>query len=335
MNTPRPVRTSLLTVLLLSLATAALAQEALRTVEFYSPAVDRTMKYNIVLPTEYESSNERYPVLYLLHGLTQNYTAWGGQGVPVYTGLFNDLIVVMPDVGNSWYINYAESAGGQKNNWEDHIVQDVVGHVDANYRTIARREGRAMTGLSMGGYGGLTMGLRNPEMFISIGSTSGAISYARDAARRLRGEAPPRRGGAAPQRTAEEQAAREARRNTPNPRIGIEGFSSQAERSQEGRPFVTAEDADAYDPFKLIHQVSAEQLPHIYLDSGTEDRLIGVARELAMVMFENDIPFDFMQMPGGHNGTYWTQSIGHIMSIQYEVMRRALGERPARAPRNR
>ncbi len=335
MANPRVVRNSLLTALLLSLATVALAQGQLSTVEFRSPAVDRTMKYNIVLPAEYNSSNERYPVLYLLHGLRQNYTAWGGQGVPDYAEVFDDLIVVMPDVGNSWYINYAENAGGQKNNWEDHIIQDVIGHVDGNYRTIARREGRAITGLSMGGFGGLSLGLRHPEMFVSIGSTSGAISYARDAARRLRGDGQPRRGGAAPQRSAEEQAAREVRRNTPNPRIGIEGFSSQAERSQEGRPFVTAEQADAYDPFVLIHQVSAEQLPHIYLDSGTEDGLIRVAREFALVLFENDIPFDFMQMPGAHNGAYWTQSVGHIMSIQYEVMRRALGERPAREPRNR
>ena len=335
MINPRVVRNSLLTALLLSLAAVTLAQAQLSTVEFHSPAVDRTMKYNIVLPAEYESSNERYPVLYLLHGLTGNYTNWGGQGVPAYTEVFDDLIVVMPDVGNSWYINYAENAGGQKNNWEDHIIQDVIGHVDGNYRTIARREGRAITGLSMGGFGGLSLGLRHPEMFVSIGSTSGAISYARDAARRLRGDGQPRRARGATQRTPEEQAAREARRNTPNPRIGIEGFSSQAERSQEGRPFVTAEDADAYDPFVLIHQVSAEQLPHIYLDSGTEDGLIRVARELALVLFENDIPFDFMQMPGAHNGAYWTQSVGHIMSIQYEVMRRALGERPARAPRNR
>ena len=335
MNTPRPVHSSLLTVLFLSLATAALAQEQLSTIEFYSPAVDRTMKYNIVLPAEYDRSDERYPVLYLLHGLTQNYTAWGGQGVPAYTGLFGDLIVVMPDVGNSWYINYAESGGGQRNNWEDHIIQDVIGHVDGNYRSIARKEGRAITGLSMGGFGGLSLGLRHPEMFISIGSTSGAISYARDAARRLRGEGQPRRAGAAPQLSPEQQADRDERNRRPNPRIGIEGFSSQAERTQEGRPFVTAEDADAYDPFVLIHQVSAEQLPHIYLDSGTEDRLIGVAREFAMVLFENDIPFDFMQMPGAHNGEYWTQSVGHIMSIQYEVMRRALGERPSRPPRNR
>jgi len=311
-NTPRPVRTSFLTVLLLSLATTVLAQEQVRTIEFYSPAVDRTMSYNIVLPPDYESSDERYPVLYLLHGLTQSYTAWANQGVPVYAGLFDDLIVVMPDGFNSWYINYAESGGGQTNNWEDHIVQDVVGHVDGNYRTIARREGRAITGLSMGGYGGLTLGLRNPDMFVSIGSTSGAISYGRDEARRLRAGQPPRTGGAIRQRAA-----------------------SQTERNPEGQQFLTAEDADAYDPFVLIHQVPAEQLPHIYLDSGTEDGLIRPAREFALILFENDIPFDFMQMPGGHNGAYWTQSVGHIMSIQYEVMRRALGERPARQPRTR
>ena len=328
MITPRTVRTSLLAVVLLSLASVALAQEPVRTVEFYSPAVDRTMKYNIVLPAEYDSSDERFPVLYLLHGLTQNYTAWSRLGTPVYAGLFSDLIVVMPDGGNSWYVNFAESGGGQRNDWEDHIVQDIVGHVDGHYRTIARREGRAIAGLSMGGYGSLTLGLRHPEMFISIGSTSGAISYGRDAARRARGEMQPRRAGA--QRTPEEQAARDEARRRPNPRIGIEGFSSQVERTPEGRPFVTAEDADAYDPFVLIHQVPSEQLPHIYLDSGTEDRLIQVAREFAQVLFENDIPFDFMQMPGAHNSTYWTQSIGHIMSIQYEVMRRALGERPVR-----
>ena len=327
MNTARPVRTSLMTVLLLSLATAALAQEQVRTIEFYSPAVDRTMKYNIVLPGKYDSSDERYPVLYLLHGLTQNYTAWGGLGTPVYAGLFSDLIVVMPDGGNSWYINYAESGGGQRNNWEDHIIEDIIGHVDGHYRTIARREGRAIAGLSMGGYGSLTLGLRHPEMFISIGSTSGALSHGRDAARRLRGEGEPGRAGRG--RTPEEQATRDERARRPNPRIGIEGFSSQAERNPAGQAFVTAEDADAYDPFTLIHQVPHEQLPHIYLDSGTEDGLIQPAREFVRVLFENDIPFDFMQMPGGHNGTYWTQSIGHIMSVQYEVMRRALGERPS------
>ena len=115
----------------------------LETVKFFSPAVGRTMHYNILLPRGYESSSQRYPVLYLLHGLGQNYTTWGlANGSPFYAGLYDDLIVVMPDVGNSWYVNWAESEGGQRNNWEDHIIQDVVSHVDWSFRTIARREGR-------------------------------------------------------------------------------------------------------------------------------------------------------------------------------------------------
>ena len=82
----------------------------LRTVDFFSPSVERAMKYNIVLPRGYETSSERYPVLYLLHGLTQNYTAWGlTNGTPFYAGLYDDLIVVMPDGGNSWYVNWAEN----------------------------------------------------------------------------------------------------------------------------------------------------------------------------------------------------------------------------------
>ena len=60
---PKTARSSLLVVLLLSLATAALAQKHLSTVEFYSPAVERTMKYNILLPAGFDASDERYPVL--------------------------------------------------------------------------------------------------------------------------------------------------------------------------------------------------------------------------------------------------------------------------------
>lgn len=287
--------------------------EPVHTVEFYSPAVDRTMKYNIVLPYGYEDSDIDYPVLYLLHGLTQNYTVWGQMGVPFYAGMYN-VIVVMPDGGNSWYVNWAESEDGQKNDWEDHIVRDVVGHVDANYRTIERREGRAITGLSMGGYGAITLGLRNPDLFVSIGTTSGALEYGRDAARRLRDGDGPREP--------------RQRSTTPNPAIGIPGFSSQAERTPMGTDFLTAEQADAYDPFRLIRRIDRDRIPHIYIDCGTEDGLIDAARELAGVLMQMDVPFDYMQMSGRHNGQYWTQSIGRIIGVQYEVMRRALGERP-------
>ena len=320
-------RIALFSVIVLSVVAPATAQRReIATVEFYSPAVDRAMKYNILLPADYASSTERYPVLYLLHGLTQNYTAWGrSNGTPFYAGLYDDLIVVMPDAGNSWYINYAETEDGKKNDWENHIVVDVVGHVDWNFRTIPRRAGRAISGLSMGGYGAITLGLRHPDLFISIGSTSGALEYAHSGARRLRGLDPER---APRQRTPAQQAEFDARQRRPNPLIGIDGFSSQVERTPKGRPFVTAEDADAYDPFVLIAELSPDEVPHIYVDCGTEDRLIVGAERFAAILLEKEIAFNYMQMPGEHNPAYWIQSIGHIMSVQYEVMQRALGQRP-------
>ena len=163
----RSIRVLFLVALATTVTASANAQELdLQTVEFHSAAIDRTTKYNILLPREYHASTNRYPVLYLLHGLTQNYTAWGlSNGAPFYAGLYDDLIVVMPDAGNSWYTNWEESEDGQANNWADHIVKDVINHVDWKFRTIARREGRAITGLSMGGYGALTLGLRNPDLF--------------------------------------------------------------------------------------------------------------------------------------------------------------------------
>ena len=72
--------------------------------------------------------------------------------------------------------------GDAENNWEDHIIEDVVSYVDDNFRTVPRREGRAISGLSMGGFGAFSLALRHPDMFVSMGSTSGAISHARAAA---------------------------------------------------------------------------------------------------------------------------------------------------------
>jgi putative tributyrin esterase len=319
----------LATLLVAGLASMVGAQELdLRTVEFQSPSIGRTLKYNILLPHEYDRTSTRYPVLYLLHGLSQNYTAWGRQNsAPFYAGLYDDLIVVMLDGGNSWYVNWSSSEGGQKNNWADYVVKDAIGHVDATYRTIPRREGRAIAGLSMGGYGSLVLGLRHPELFISIGSTSGALEHARQAANRLKGLAP--RQPARPL-SPDEQAAADERRRAPNPLIGIPGFNSQEERTPKGTEFATVEDAEAFDPFTLVHKVPVTQLPHIYLDCGTDDRLIAGAREFAQILMQKNAPFDYMQMGGAHNSAYWTQSIGHIMSVQYEVMKRALGQRPLR-----
>jgi S-formylglutathione hydrolase FrmB len=274
-----------------------------------SESVGRKMKYNIVLPEKYEKSAERFPVLYLLHGYSSNYTAWARMGVPEYARQF-DLIVVMADAGNSWYVNWAKSDESQKNQWEDAIIKDLAGHIDSTYRTIASREGRAINGLSMGGYGGLTLGLRHSDMFCSIGSHSGAIAYARSYADRLR--------------KGEKSPARKEPSATPDPRIGIEGFSSQAERGPKGQMFATVEDCEACDPFKLVLQIPREKLPHIYIDCGTEDRLIQSAQDFVRLLMENKIPFTYAQSGGGHSTPYWEREVGHSMAVQYAIIKRNL-----------
>jgi putative tributyrin esterase len=308
---------------------AAMAQavpppEGVKTVEFEAKSVGRTMKYNVVLPPSYASGVDRYPVLYLLHGYSGNYTNWARHNAPRYARAY-DLIVVMPDAGNSWYANWAESEEGRKDNWEDCIINDLIPHVDSTYRTIASREGRAINGLSMGGFGALMLGLKHPEMFCSIGSHSGALSIAKSAAERLRsGEEPVRKKGN--RRPSEE----------PNPAIGIEGFSSQAERSPKGKLFANAEQADACDPFKLVLSVPREKLPHIYVDCGTDDGLLSSSRDFARLLMDNKIPFTYAESAGGHNGAYWSREVGLSMAVQYQVLRRALAnaekESKAEAP---
>ncbi len=304
---------------------AAPIPPGLETVEYYSPAVDRRMKFDIVLPEGYYQSEARYPVLYLLHGYMQNYTVWGRNlAAAFYARNLNDLIVVFPDAGNSWFVNYASSEEGQRNNWEDHIINDVIGQVDKRYRTEARREGRAIAGLSMGGFGAYAMGLRHSDMFVSIGSTSGALSHARSSAAAIRAGKDRSRTEADPQRQARIDEADAFISKI----IDVPGFSTQDERTPKGVDFATAEQAEAYDPFTIIYEVPRSQMPHIYMDAGTEDGLVKEAREMAALLMLNDVPFDYMQSRGRHNSEYWRRSIGHMMTIQNEVMQRALGKRP-------
>ena len=88
------------------------------------------------------------------------------------------------------------------------------------------------------------------------------------------------------------------------------------------------EQAEAYDPFELLYRVPKSRLPHIYIDAGTEDGLVAEAREFMQVLLINNVRFDYMQDRGGHNSEYWRRSIGHMMGIQFEVLQRALGNRP-------
>ncbi len=144
---------------------------------FHSASLDRDMHYRIFLPQNYAQPDRRFPVLYLLHGIYGKFTDWDTQSRLRHYAQNLDLIIVMPDAGDSWYVN---SATVVQNRYEDYIVKDLIQEVDGSYHTLAVRESRAIAGVSMGGYGALNFALKHPELFLFAGSISGAINAPTD-----------------------------------------------------------------------------------------------------------------------------------------------------------
>jgi len=280
-------------------------------VAFFSESLQREMHINVVLPRGYEESDLSYPVLYLCHGFTSNYHEFVNVGVPEYLNRF-DMIVVMVDVGNSLYVNWAQSDDGKSYKFADHVCKDVIGYVDKNYRTIPERKGRAINGISMGGFGGLSLGLTHPDLFCSIGSHSGSLSAAKDAAEAFR-------KGEKPRSWNNEFFMKDTLHYLG---IDVPGFSTFAERSPKGKAFLTIEDCEKVDPFKLVLEVPADKLPHIYLDCGDKDFIRGSSKDFVNLLLENDIPFVYGQSHGTHEEDYWGREVSVSMAVQYGVMLR-------------
>jgi S-formylglutathione hydrolase FrmB len=142
-----------------------------------TPALRDPTRVRVLLPTGYGSAaGRRYPVLYLLHGADSDYRSWTRYGDAQAITAHAAMIVVMPDGGpNGWYTDWYEGARPVQPRWETFHVGELVPWVDATYRTIATRGGRAIAGLSMGGYGALSYAARHPGTFAAAASFSGAL----------------------------------------------------------------------------------------------------------------------------------------------------------------
>jgi enterochelin esterase-like enzyme len=137
-----------------------------------SEAVDREVL--VYLPPSYDSSpRRRYPVVYFLHGYFldhdgyHNAMRFPGTMDVAYAAGARELIVVMPN-GDSQFNGSMYSSSIATGDFESFIAEDLVGHVDAEYRTIADRESRGLAGHSMGGYGTLRIGMKRPDVFSSL-----------------------------------------------------------------------------------------------------------------------------------------------------------------------
>ena len=159
-----------------------------------TPALAGATHVRLLLPAGYRADpSRRYPVLYLLHGASGDERSWTAHRAAEALTARYALIVVMPDGGSQgWYTDWYRGAQVVRPRWETYHVQQLVPWVDARFRTIASRGGRAIAGLSMGGYGALSYAARHPGVFAAAASFSGALEIGAEAAWGSRSAAPER-----------------------------------------------------------------------------------------------------------------------------------------------
>jgi putative tributyrin esterase len=143
-----------------------LRPRTIHTQRLMSEAYGVVRTFGLLLPPDYDRRTRRYPVLYLLHGSTQQHATWGR---PTLLDRTTHVIVVMPDMDRT---RYARADGSPDVAAERFITAELVEYIDSHYRTLATRESRAIGGLSIGGFGAMYLGLRHPGEYGTIGAFS-------------------------------------------------------------------------------------------------------------------------------------------------------------------
>jgi enterochelin esterase family protein len=145
-----------------------------------SPVLGRPISYAVYTPFPHPAEGKRWPVVYLLHGLTGkdgDWFTWGNLGPildqAIADGRIPPLAVVAPGFGDSWYVDNSDPGGFGK--VDTALATDLVRAIDARFPTAACRSGRAVGGLSMGGAGAILQGLNHPDTYVAVMSFSGAL----------------------------------------------------------------------------------------------------------------------------------------------------------------
>lgn len=259
----------------------AVAQgQALEGLKLSSAVLGREVDFAVYLPPDYALSTRRYPVVYLLHGLGDDAAGWiqfgevqlaadraiAGREMP-------PMIIVMPDAKATWYINDFQN----KVRYEDMLIQELIPHVDKAYRTRPDRQYRGISGLSMGGWGSLTIGMRHPELFSGIAAFSAAV-------------------------WTEEAAAGMEEKMYQRMFAGLFG------PRPAGKP---AAHFLKLNPLSLAKTLPEAELKKVryYIDCGDDDFLIEGNCALHIALNERKIPHEFRVRDGAHTWTYWRTGI--------------------------
>jgi S-formylglutathione hydrolase FrmB len=260
---------------------------SLETIQFQSRLINTTLPYNVILPRDYNTARtSRYPVLYLLHGLTGHYNDWITRtNIADYAAQYR-LIVVMPEGNNSWYV---DSATVPTDKYESYILQELIPDVQRRYRTIEARYGRAIAGLSMGGYGAFKFGLKYPDRFAFAGSVSGAFAVTN---------------------YTEKETGKGAAWETFLKLFGPVGSETRQKN-------------DLFELVQLITPGQVTSLPYFYFDCGTEDApvIFNSNHELDERMLQKKIPHEYRELPGNHSWGYWDSQVQEVLKIAAQKIR--------------
>ena len=268
---------------------AALAQMGTirESLKIKSSILGKEVEYSIYLPPGYDQTNRRYPVLYLLHGYTDDETGWTQFGEvraiadrQIQKGEMTEMIIAMPDGGVSWYINSFDG----KVKYEDFFIQEFIAHIDANFRTRTEKRYRGIAGLSMGGHGTLIMAMKHPELFATAAPLSAGIF------------------------TKEE----------------LTNMPEENWNNVFGPSFGKAKGADRVNEhlnknwiLSIVENGSADDLKKVkyYIDCGDKDFLIKGNMALHSLLIDKKVPHEFRVREGIHNWDYWRTALPEVFKF--------------------
>jgi len=261
---------------------AQLPGKVLEQKKVKSTILGRDVKYTIYLPGDYETSDRTYPVVYLLHGFTDDNTGWLQFGEinryadkAIANGTIPPMIIVMPNGDSSFYINAYDG----KENYEDFFVKEFMPAIEKNYRIKAEKRYRGIAGLSMGGYGTLIYALKYPNLFAAAAPFSAAVWDDNELI------------------------------NMPQPSWdNVLGKLYGKDLKNKDR---LTETWYKNSPLKIVETTSAEELKKVryWIDCGDDDFLTKGNCLLHIALTEKRVPHEFRVRDGGHTWTYWRTGI--------------------------
>ena len=259
-----------------------------------SAILGRSVDYCVAFPPGFDASGAtRYPTLYFLHGLFEDDRRWserGGQQLwedLTARGEIGKFIVVLPDAGKTFYVNSLDG----HDRYEDFFIQELVPAIDRMYPTLAERDARGITGISMGGYGALHLGMRHPDVFGSASAHSAALL---------------------------------PKFPNPIPTEGRWGFYARILQGPFGSPLNEAY-WEANSPLTLAEHPEAFAGLKLYFDCGDQDRykFDEGARLLDQILTARGFPHEFAIRPGEHGWGYLLQYMPNSLRFHWQDFRQA------------